>query len=137
MLFRSNAEPAKKLSAMAEEMEDENEVIEEDNTPSLAERVKALKEARKAKKDDKDHDDKDDCMEEEVELSEDLEAFIQEGIEAGLSEEEILAAIDENFEFVSEETEEETVAEALETYEVDMAEHVNALLEGEIGRAHV
>ena len=131
MLFRSNAEPAKKLSAMAEEMEDENEVIEEDNTPSLAERVKALKEARKAKKDDKDHDDKDDCMEEEVELSEDLEAFIQEGIEAGLSEEEILAAIDENFEFVSEETEEETVAEALETYEVDMAEHVNALLEGE------
>ena len=68
---------------------------------------------------------------EEIELSEELEDFIQEGIEAGLSEEEILAAIDENFEFVSEEADEETVAEALETYEVDMAEHVNALLEGE------
>ena len=68
---------------------------------------------------------------EDLELSEELEDFINEGIEAGLSEEEILAAIDENFEFVSEETEEETVAEALETYEVDMAEHVNALLEGE------
>mgnify|MGYP003333176668 FL=1 len=70
-------------------------------------------------------------MDEETGLSEELEAFIEEGIEAGLSEEEILAAIDENFEFVSEEVEEETVAEALETYEVDMAEHVNALLEGE------
>ena len=129
----SNAEPAKKLSAVAEEMEDDNEVIEEDNTLSLAERVKALKEARKHKKAD-DKDDADDtCMkeEEEVELSEELEAFIEEGIEAGLSEEEILAAIEENFEFVSEETEEETVSEALETYEVDMAEHVNALLEGE------
>ena len=131
----SNAEPAKKLSAVAEEMEDDNEVIEEDNTLSLAERVKALKEARKHKKAD-DKDDADDtCMkeEEEVELSEELEAFIEEGIEAGLSEEEILAAIDENFEFVTEEeqVEEETVAEALETYEVDMAEHVNALLEGE------
>ena len=125
----SNAEPAKKLSAMAEEMEDENPVVE----VSLAERVKALKEARKSKKADKDHDDKDDCMEEELELSEELNAFIEEGIEAGLSEEEILAAIDENFEFVTEEeqVEEETVAEALDTYEVDMAEHVNALLEGE------
>ena len=68
---------------------------------------------------------------EDVAISEELEAFIEEGIEAGLSEEEILAAIDENFEFVSEETEEESIEEALETYEVDMAEHVNALLEGE------
>ena len=122
----SNAEPTKKLS---EDEETEGNVVAE---ISLAERVKALKEARKAKKDDKDDAD-DTCMkeEEELELSEDLEAFINEGIEAGLSEEEILAAIDENFELVSEETEEETVAEALETYEVDMAEHVNALLEGE------
>ena len=131
----SNAEPTKKLSAVAEEMEDDTPVVEEENTLSLAERVKALKEARKHKKAEKeDKDDADDtCMkeEEEVELSEELEAFINEGIEAGLSEEEILAAIEENFEFVSEETEEETVAEALETYEVDMAEHVNALLEGE------
>ena len=123
----SNAEPSKKLS---EDEESEGNVVAE---TSLAERVKALKEARKSKKED-DKDDADDtCMkeEEEVAISEELEAFIEEGIEAGLSEEEILAAIDENFEFVSEEVEEETVAEALETYEVDMAEHVNALLEGE------
>ncbi len=133
----SNAEPAKKLKAVAEEMEDEGEVFEEENTLSLAERVKALKVARKAKaeKEDEDEDEKHEGKmekcDEELELSEELEAFIEEGIEAGLSEEEILAAIDENFEFVSEEAEEETVAEAIETYEVDMSEHVNALLEGE------
>ena len=53
----------------------------------------------------------------------------EEGIELGLSEEEILAAIDENFEFISEE--EELEEGALADYEVDMTEHVNALLEGE------
>jgi hypothetical protein len=132
----SNAEPSKKLNAMAEEMEDEGDIVEEGNELSLAERVKALKEARKhkAEKEEEDedkHEGKMEKCEEDLELSEELEDFIQEGIEAGLSEEEILAAIDENFEFVSEEAEEETVAEALETYEVDMAEHVNALLEGE------
>ena len=139
----SNAEPSKKLNAMAEEMEDEGEVVEENNTLSLAERVKALKEARKMKScsmeegestgvhaPDKPSDKEKDMME-DIELSEELEAFIEEGIEAGLSEEEILAAIDENFEFVSEEAGEESIEEALETYEVDMAEHVNALLEGE------
>ena len=134
----ANAEPAKKLSAVAEEMEDDGEVVEENRELSLAERVKALKEARKHKAEKEEEDEKEEKHEgkmekcdEEIELSEELEDFIQEGIEAGLSEEEILAAIDENFEFVSEEAEEETVAEALETYEVDMAEHVNALLEGE------
>lgn len=127
----SNAEPSKKLS---EDEEAEGNVVAE---TSLAERVKALKEARKAKaeKEDEDekHEGKMEKCDEEVAISEELEAFIEEGIEAGLSEEEILAAIDENFEFVTEEEqfEEETVAEALETYQVDMAEHVNALLEGE------
>ena len=127
--------------AMAEEMEDEGEVVEEENTPTLAERLKALKEAKKMEKNDdaEDEDDKDDEDEdkmkkcdEEFELSEELEDFINEGIAAGLSEEEILAAIDENFDFISEE--EETVseeAEALEDYQVDMQEHVDALLEGE------
>lgn len=139
----ANAEPSKKLS---EDEEVEGEVFEENATPSLAERVKALKEARKAKaekededekeeKDEKDEDEKHEGKmekcDEEVEISEELEDFIQEGIEAGLSEEEILAAIDENFEFVSEEADEETVAEAVESYEVDMSEHVDALLEGE------
>ena len=121
------AEPSKKLS--------EDEEFDE-NTLSLAERVKALKEARKHKAEKEEMGEKEEKGEkeecnEDVAISEELEAFIEEGIEAGLSEEEILAAIDENFEFVSEETEEESIEEALETYEVDMAEHVNALLEGE------
>jgi hypothetical protein len=130
----SNAEPSKKLNAMAEEMEDEGDIVEEGNELSLAERVKALKEARKHKAEKEEEDEKEGKMEkcdEDLELSEELEDFINEGIEAGLSEEEILAAIDENFEFVSEETEEESIEEALETYEVDMSEHVDALLEGE------
>jgi hypothetical protein len=130
------ADPTKKLNAMAEEMEDEGEVVEEGMT--VAERLKALKEAKKEKAEkEEDHEEEDDKHEgkmekcdEEVELSEELEDFIAEAIEAGLSEEEILAAIDENFEFISEEDESE-ISEALETYEVDMAEHVNALLEGE------
>ena len=131
-------EPTKKLS---EDETVEGEVFSEEDKVSLAERLKALKEARKSKKDDDDdHEEKESAeyekkeeacakkMDEEIEISEELEAFISDAIEQGLSEEEILAAIDENFEFISEE---ETVAEALETYEVDMAEHVNALLEGE------
>jgi hypothetical protein len=79
--------------------------------------------------------------EEEIEISEELAAFIQEKIEAGLSEEEIEAAIAENFELVTEEeeVEEETVSEeteetelpAIEVQPVDMTEHVDALLEGE------
>ena len=131
------AEPTKKLNAMAEEMEDEGEVVEEEKGMTIAERLKALKEAKKAEKEhekeDEDEEEEEGKMEkcdEEVELSEELEDFIAEAIEAGLSEEEILAAIDENFEFINEEDESE-IAEALETYEVDMAEHVNALLEGE------
>jgi AcrR family transcriptional regulator len=69
--------------------------------------------------------------EEEIELSEELESFINEGIESGLSEEEILAAIDENFEFESNETLEESEETPVEAYQVDMSEHVNALLAGE------
>ena len=131
----TNAEPTKKLS---EDEEVDGEVFSEEGKPSLAERLKALKEARKMKKDeeedeDEKHEGKMEKCDEELELSEELEDFINEGIEAGLSEEEILAAIDENFEFISEEEEtvSEEVAEAMETYEVDMSEHVNALLEGE------
>lgn len=60
-------------------------------------------------------------MEEEIEISEELEAFIAEKLEEGLTEEEIAAAIDENFELVSEET----------GYEVDMSEAIEALFAGE------
>jgi hypothetical protein len=84
------------------------------------------------KDEDEKEEKKEDKMEkcdEELELSEELEDFINEAIEAGLSEEEIMQAIDENFEFVSEDSEE--IAEELENYEVDMSEHVDALLAGE------
>lgn len=69
-------------------------------------------------------------MEEDIEISEELEAFIEEQLEAGLSEEEIAQAIEENFELVSEEEviEEETEEES---YTVDMSEHVEALFAGE------
>jgi hypothetical protein len=122
----------------AEEMEEEGTVVEEEaieEKVSLKDRLKNLKKHKGKKHDDDDADDRDSddakCMkeEEELELSEELEDFINEGIEAGLSEEEILAAIDENFEFVTEE--EYNDESVLEDYEVDMHEHVNALLEGE------
>jgi DNA-binding transcriptional regulator YhcF (GntR family) len=68
-------------------------------------------------------------LEEDIELSEELEAFIDQCLEEGLSEEEIAQAIDENFEFV---TEEENLEEDVDyEYSVDMSEHVAALFEGE------
>ena len=115
----TNAEPMKKLAA--EEMEQDGDVVGETTTMSLAERLKALKEARKrsymqekeCEDEDEDEDEDEEMkgkkrskkMDEEFELSEELEDFIAEAIEAGLSEEEILDAIDENFEFIAEEEE--------------------------------
>jgi hypothetical protein len=75
---------------------------------------------------------------EEVEISEELAAFIDQMIEEGADEDEIAAAIEENFEVIEEEIEddlqEEDETEELEeeaSYTVDMSEHVNALFEGE------
>jgi len=74
--------------------------------------------------------------EEEVEISEELADFIDQLAEEGYSEDEIAQAIEENFEVVEEEDEgseelEEEYEEEEEQYQVDMTEHVNALLEGE------
>ena len=158
------SEPMKKMSAMAEEMEDDGELVQEEgyepqkNEP-LAARIKRVKkmthdleEAKKMKKHEEEEDEKEEKHEgkmekcdEELELSEELEDFINEAIEAGLSEEEIMEAIDENFELVSEESHDEEMpkkkskkekmdedlSEELDNYEVDMSEHVNALLAGE------
>lgn len=66
--------------------------------------------------------------EDDVELSEELESFIDQCLEEGMDEDQIAEAIEENFEFVTEESEEEAV---MENYEVDMSEHVDALLAGE------
>lgn len=96
------------------------EVMEED--VELEEEMEEKNEKKHGKK----HEKKE-MMDEEIELSEELEAFIAEMIEEGYSEEEIAAAIDENFELVSEDVEELDEEE----YQVDMSEHVEALLSGE------
>lgn len=76
-------------------------------------------------------------MEEEIEISEELEAFINEMIEEGYSEAEIAAAIDENFEIVEskdeseDEEKDEKHMEEMKNYKVDMSEHVEALFAGE------
>jgi len=69
--------------------------------------------------------------EDEVELSEELESFIDQCLEEGMDEDQIAAAIEENFEFVTEESEAESEENVMENYEVDMSEHVDALLAGE------
>lgn len=73
--------------------------------------------------------------ESEFELTEELEAFIAEKIEEGLSEDEIAQAIEENFELVSEDEEQIDEEEKVPTKPAvelkDIKEHVDALLEGE------
>ena len=78
---------------------------------------------------------------EEYEISEELEAFINEMIEEGYSEEEIAEAIEENFEFVTEEKDDEDEDEEKEEKKEEkmdesvrvtaIKEHVDALLSGE------
>ena len=68
-----------------------------------------------------------DVVEEEIEISEELKSFIDQMVAEGYSEDEIAQAIDENFEVIEEEVEEDT----MEGYEVDMSEDVEALLQGE------
>lgn len=65
--------------------------------------------------------------EEEMELSEELVEFIDALVAEGATEKEIAQAIDENFEFVAEGSEESV----LEDYEVDMSEDIEALFAGE------
>lgn len=78
----------------------------------------------------------------DIEISEELAEFIDQMVAEGASEEEIAAAIDENFELVEEKDEDEEDDEdedeedddkedMKESYQIDMSEHVNALLEGE------
>jgi hypothetical protein len=100
------AEPMKKKAeVMEEDVEETSEVVAEEAAEEI--------------------------NEDEVELSEELEAFIDQCLAEGLNEEEIAAAIEENFEFVTEESEAESEEAVMEDYEVDMSEHVNALLAGE------
>ena len=71
----------------------------------------------------------------DVEISEELDAFIRECVAKGMNEEEIKTAIDENFELVSED---ETTTKApivppvsAPIVRIDMSEHVKALIAGE------
>jgi hypothetical protein len=69
-------------------------------------------------------------MEEEIEISEELQNFVNELVAQGLSEEEIAARIDEEFEIIEESSHMDD-DEKNEKYSVDMSEHVDALLAGE------
>ena len=71
-------------------------------------------------------------MEEEVEISEELQNFVNELVAQGLSEEEIASRIDEEFEIIEEGSHmDDDEDEKKEKYSVDMSEHVDALLAGE------
>ena len=70
--------------------------------------------------------------ESEVEMTEELQEFIDTLVAEGYDEDQIVAAIEENFDFVTEETEELEEEGPVEyDYEVDMNEHVEALFSGE------
>jgi hypothetical protein len=82
-------------------------------------------------------------LDEDIEISEELEDFISQMMEEGYSEDEIAEAIEENFEIVSEEKhddedeeedddeEDEKEEEDKEDMKKHMKEHVDALLAGE------
>jgi hypothetical protein len=103
------AMPPQKKEVMEEDLEQDDEVLEE---------------AKEEKKEDEKHEKEE--MDEDIEISEELQSFIDGMIAEGASEEEIVAAIEENFEFVAEET-----APVEYDYEVNMNEHVEALFAGE------
>lgn len=81
--------------------------------------VEAEKPKRQAEVMEEDYE-----LDEDIEISEELHAFIEQMVAEGYSEEEIAAAIDEQFELVEEE-------QVYEDYEVDMSEHIEALFAGE------
>jgi len=90
----------------------------------------AAEKPKKAEVMEEDAEVEGDTLDEEIEMTEELQAFIEEKLAEGLTEEEIATAIDENFELVSEE-DEILEEETEEDYQVDMTEHVEALFAGE------
>lgn len=129
------AQPAEKMMAEEEEL-DENQMMGDSNvrkgmktvqgnaapkssplTPAIGDRTKMGANSSQSMNE-----------EEELELSEELEAFIDELVAEGYNEEEIAQAIEENFEIIEEEALEEDVDYE---YSVDMSEHVAALFAGE------
>jgi len=117
----SQASPSRKGAVAAMPAEKAKEVMEED----LELEDEVLEEAKHEEKEDEKEEKEE--MDEDLEISEELQSFIDSMIAEGASEEEIVAAIEENFEFVSEEAE----APVEYDYEVDMNEDVEALFAGE------
>jgi hypothetical protein len=122
-----SAEPKK---SQAEVMEEDVEIEEGvESMPSMPEDQPKKSHNATIKSSNQDRQ-----MEEEIELSEELEAFIDQCLEEGLSEEEIAEAIEENFELVTEEDEtleEDAEESVMEDYQVDMSEDIEALFSGE------
>jgi hypothetical protein len=119
---RKGTMPAEKMMAEEEEIEEGVEPLEDPN-PVAPKRNVPLPPPKKPMM-------KEEELEEEIEISEELEAFIDQCLEEGLSEEEIAEAIDENFEILEEDYDD--LEEDVEyEYTVDMSEHVAALFEGE------
>jgi hypothetical protein len=119
----SQASPSRKGAVSAMPPQKSKEVMEED----IEVNDEVLEEAKHEEKEDEKEEKNEKEMDEDIEISEELQAFIDNMIAEGASEEEIIAAIDENFEFDSEEK-----TEAVQyDYAVDMNEHVEALFAGE------
>lgn len=115
------SEPMKKYGEMDNEEEDE-----EDEMPPKKMAMKSKVGSPQPSPMMEDHDD--------IELSEELENFIQYMIDEGYSEDQIAEAIEENFELVEsnhEDEDEEDKMEKKENRKKMMKEHVDALLEGE------
>lgn len=102
--------------------------------------VSASSQSRKGAVPGENSKEQEEVMEEDFEISEELENFINEKIEEGLSEEEITKAIEEEFDLVSED--EDSVNEDNENIEeeidvpdlnedIDLKEDVEVLLKGE------
>lgn len=159
----AGAQPAEKSKAMAEELEDDGNTIEEGKAEDRAMAAKAMAGkdvkklppgrakgagnpfkskgavgdiGRKALSTGRNRKLEEENIEEEVEISEELEAFIDALVAEGYTEEQIAEAIEENFEVIEEDVEAdetaiEEAAEALESYEIDMQEAMNALFAGE------
>ena len=153
---RKGSVPAMKPETMEEDVEEDADMIEEGKKEDREEAEKAMgmKDIKKlppgkAKGTKETHrggtfkigakaanlnmgrklEEEDQIDEEEIVVSEELQDFIDAMIEEGYDEDQIVAAIEENFEFVSEEVEDAAPVEY--DYEVDMNEHVEALFAGE------
>lgn len=156
---RKGAVPAMKPETMEEDVEEDADMIEESKEEDREEAGKAMRMTDKITKlppgkakgagdtfkskgavgdigrksvsinRNKKLEEEEQFDEEEIVVSEELQDFIDSMIEEGYDEDQIVAAIEENFEFVTEDTDEEVAVEY--DYQVDMNEHVQALFAGE------